>query len=70
VTTFVDTNVLVYAHDLSETRRRPIAQATSPEVARRNNRRRLGGGPVDDVAVPWVQVPQGGVRGSVTGRPA
>jgi predicted nucleic acid-binding protein len=28
VTTFVDTNVLVYAHDLSETYRRPIAQAT------------------------------------------
>ena len=25
--TFVDTNVLVYAHDLSESRRRPIAQA-------------------------------------------
>ena len=28
MTTFVDTNVLVYAHDLSETHRRPIAQAT------------------------------------------
>ena len=27
VRTFVDTNVLVYAHDLSETVRRPIAQA-------------------------------------------
>lgn len=26
MTTFVDTNVLVYAHDLSETRRRPAAQ--------------------------------------------
>jgi predicted nucleic acid-binding protein len=25
--TFVDTNVLVYAHDLSETARRPVAQA-------------------------------------------
>jgi predicted nucleic acid-binding protein len=34
VTTFVDTNVLVYAHDLSETRRRPIAQATLDELWR------------------------------------
>ena len=25
--TFVDTNVLAYAHDLSETRRQPIARA-------------------------------------------
>ena len=27
MTTFVDTNVLVYAHDLSETQRRPVARA-------------------------------------------
>jgi predicted nucleic acid-binding protein len=34
VTTFVDTNVLVYAHDLSETERRPVAQATLDELWR------------------------------------
>lgn len=34
MTTFVDTNVLVYAHDLSEPRRRPIAQATLDELWR------------------------------------
>jgi predicted nucleic acid-binding protein len=34
VTTFVDTNVLVYAHDLSETHRRPIAQATLDDLWR------------------------------------
>jgi predicted nucleic acid-binding protein len=34
VTTFVDTNVLVYAHDRSETHRRPIAQATLDDLWR------------------------------------
>lgn len=34
MTTFVDTNVLVYAHDLSETQRRPIAQATLDDLWR------------------------------------
>jgi predicted nucleic acid-binding protein len=34
VTTFVDTNVLVYAHDRSETQRRPIAQAALDELWR------------------------------------
>ena len=34
MTTFVDTDVLVYAHDLSETRRRPIAQATLDDLWR------------------------------------
>ncbi len=34
MTTFVDTNVLVYAHDLSETQRRPLAQATLDELWR------------------------------------
>jgi predicted nucleic acid-binding protein len=34
VTTFVDTNVLAYAHDLSETQRRPIAQAALDELWR------------------------------------
>jgi predicted nucleic acid-binding protein len=32
--TFVDTNVLVYAHDLSETARRPVAQALLDELWR------------------------------------
>jgi len=32
--TFVDTNVLAYAHDLSETRRRPMAQALLDELWR------------------------------------
>jgi predicted nucleic acid-binding protein len=34
VTTFVDTNVLVYAHDLSEPDRRPVAQATLDDLWR------------------------------------
>jgi predicted nucleic acid-binding protein len=34
VTTFVDTNVLVYAHDLSETQRRPVAQVALDELWR------------------------------------
>jgi predicted nucleic acid-binding protein len=34
VTTFVDTNVLVYAHDRSETQRRPVAQAALDELWR------------------------------------
>jgi predicted nucleic acid-binding protein len=34
VTTFVDTNLLVYAHDLAETDRRPIAQATLDDLWR------------------------------------
>ena len=34
MTTFVDTNVLVYAHDLSETDRRPVAQATLDQLWR------------------------------------
>lgn len=34
MTTFVDTNVLVYAHDLSETQRRPVAQAVLDELWR------------------------------------
>jgi predicted nucleic acid-binding protein len=34
VTTFVDTNVLVYAHDLSERERRPVAQAALDELWR------------------------------------
>ena len=34
MTTFVDTNVLVYAHDRSETDRRPIAQATLDDLWR------------------------------------
>lgn len=34
MTTFVDTNVLVYAHDLSETVRRPVAQALLDELWR------------------------------------
>lgn len=34
MTTFVDTNVLVYAHDFSERDRRPIAQATLDELWR------------------------------------
>ena len=34
MTTFVDTNVLVYAHDRSETQRRPIAQAALDELWR------------------------------------
>jgi predicted nucleic acid-binding protein len=34
VTTFVDTNVLVYAHDHSETDRRPVAQAALDELWR------------------------------------
>lgn len=33
-TTFVDSNVLVYAHDLSEARRRPIAQALLDDLWR------------------------------------
>jgi predicted nucleic acid-binding protein len=32
VTTFVDSNVLVYAHDLSETERRPVAQRLLDEL--------------------------------------
>lgn len=32
--TFVDTNVLVYAHDLSETDRRPVAQAVIDDLWR------------------------------------
>lgn len=32
--TFVDTNVLVYAHDRSETRRQPVAQALLDELWR------------------------------------
>ena len=32
MTTFVDTNLLVYAHDLSETDRRPVAQASLDEL--------------------------------------
>lgn len=34
MTTFVDTNVLVYAHDLSETERRQVAQATLDQLWR------------------------------------
>lgn len=34
MTTFVDTNVLVYAHDLSETRRRPVAQTVLDDLWR------------------------------------
>lgn len=34
MTTFVDTNVLVSAHDLSETDRRPVAQATLDDLWR------------------------------------
>ena len=34
MTTFVDTNVLVYAHDLSETDRRPIAQGVENPFSR------------------------------------
>lgn len=34
MTTFVDTNVLVYAHDLSETHRRPIAQGRLDDLWR------------------------------------
>ena len=34
MTTFVDTNLLVYAHDRSETERRPIAQATLDDLWR------------------------------------
>lgn len=34
MTTFVDTNLLVYAHDLSETQRRPVAQAALDELWR------------------------------------
>lgn len=34
MTTFVDTNLLVYAHDLSETDRRPVAQASLDELWR------------------------------------
>lgn len=32
--TFVDTNLLVYAHDLSETDRRPVAQASLDDLWR------------------------------------
>lgn len=34
MTTFVDTNLLVYAHDLSEIDRRPVAQASLDELWR------------------------------------
>lgn len=34
MTTFVDTNLLVYAHDLSETDRRPVAQASLDDLWR------------------------------------
>lgn len=34
MTTFVDTNVLVYAHDQSETQRRPVAQAALDDLWR------------------------------------
>lgn len=34
MTTFVDTNLLVYAHDLSEADRRPVAQASLDELWR------------------------------------
>lgn len=34
MTTFVDTDVLVYAHDLAETHRRPVAQARLDDLWR------------------------------------